>query len=499
MLPTQGLTKTLSISKLNADTANKNKTAEAPNVQTFSGASSRSKVAPVINIDDWLEDPQKAASSSSTANVEESTELSTDNVSPPDNRSPKPSDARVSKRKVVELSDDEIADVNVAPKRQKTGSISLEFLNQKVEACFDMISNMITNQQSPPEEFSEHIHQLIRTFKDLNGSIVENLIRDLDSQPSLKTKHRTMVQKLVEFVVLSNGTVFPKTPAQSEVDKTWTSFYKHIVSTIGPNNVIPNPTPEGAGYLTCAAEGIANRQIYKDQLEPCIESFSRYLKSPHAQQTLFSALFCRWVFASPEPMLNTMHSDGMMQLYNAVIGAAQYFQSQGLETVQHYDKVATQFLFKDPDFQTVHVSRRTSELKSRFETAKRKLWQPSNIPSSLSPSRFAKEVIAFKQKLLLSPKEYHIHFVRPGCNFQANRMQAYNATNEPVSDEKAAKKQVLLCLFPMLTCEEPRVMEGGAGVEDVLCKNKVFFPSFEESLRVPGPGLRLSKMAVLVS
>ncbi|UPX15434.1 uncharacterized protein EKO05_0005881 [Ascochyta rabiei] len=495
---THGLTRTLRISKPDDHAANKNKF-RAPNSHTLSSASGGTRIAPWINTDDWHEDAQTSASSRSLGNVDKSTEPSADNAVSPNDHSLKPSDAGTCKRKDVELSDDEVADVNVAPKRQNTSSISLESVNQKVDACFDMISNMITNQRNLPEEYSEHVHQLIRTFKDPNGSIFENLIRDLDSQRSLKTKHRIMVQKLVEFVDLSNGTVFPKVPAQNEVDKVWTALYEHIVSTVGPNNITPCPTPEGAGYLTCAAEGIANGRIPDDQLETCVESLQQYLQSPHAQQTLFSALFSRWGFTTPEPMLRTMHSDGMMQLYSAVKNAAQDAQSEGLERVQHYDKVATKHMFEDADFQTVHVSRRRSEFRLRFEMAKEKLCRPSNIPTSLSPSRFAKEVVALKQKLLLSPKEYRIHFVRPGNTFRASRMRACDETNEPVSDEKAAGKRVLLCMFPMLTCEEPQAMKEDAKVVDVLCRNKSFFPTFKESMQIPNPELLPSKAVVLVS
>ncbi|XPS69480.1 hypothetical protein M3J07_001739 [Ascochyta lentis] len=476
-----------------------NRNAVIPGLQAPSNASGQMRIAHVLTNDDCPRNPRALASSNTIADPEEAPVASKDNTGPPDGYATQLSGRGAKKGKVIELSDDEDSSIDLPLKRQKTGIVSLESLNQKVDACFDMISNMVTNQQSSPEERSEHIHQLIRTFRDSKESIIENLIKDLESQRSLKTKHRAMVQNLVEFVDLNNGTAFPKIPAQNEIDRMWTKFYEQIVSTVGPNNVTPSPTPEGAGYLTCAAEGIANGRIPNDQLEACIESLRRYLETPHAQQSLFSALFCRWIFASPEPMLHAMHSGGMMRLYDGVIGAAQDPTSEGLARVQHYDKVATKLMFEEPDFQTVEVSRRTSEFKSRFEAAKKKLCQPSNIPSSLSPSRFSKEAIKFKQKLLLSPKEYRIHFVRPGYRFQASRMQAYDETNEPVLDAKATGKKVLLCLFPMLTCEGPQPTKEDARIEDVLCKNKKFFPTFKESMQVPSPELQLSKAVVLVS
>lgn len=307
-----------------------------------------------------------------------------------------------------------------------------------------------------------------------------------------------MVQNLVEFANVADGNVFPKTPSQKDVDQTWTRFYDHIVSTVGANNTEPRSTAEGAGYLTCAVESIANGRIADSELEACLNTLSRYLTSPHAQQTLFSALFCRWVFAFPEQMLDTMHSDGMMHLYEGILDAAET-KADGLERVRQYDKVAMKLLLENPDSKTVLVVRRTSEFEVRFETAKHNLCKPSKIPSSLSPSSFAKEVMDFKQKLLLSPKEYRIYYVRPGYEFNAKWMQAYDNTNEPVPDSKAEGKNIDLCVFPALACLKDEAIKEDGKIEDVLCKNKQFFPTLDDLMLGFSPVAKWSKAMVLVS
>ena len=401
------------------------------------------------------------------------------------------------KRKADRESEEESINVKPSSKRQKTGELTLEMVSEKIDACLSVISNLITHQPNLPEETTEHLHQIIRTIKNPNGSIVENLVKDLDSQRALKAKHRDMVQKLVQFVNLNTGTVFPKESPQQEVSKSWTAFYEHIVLTVGPNNTSPKIDAASAGYVACFAENIAYGRIPGDQLKTYIESLSALLKSPHAQQALFSALFCRWIFAAPEPMLHAMHSDGMIHLYNSILSSAST-TAAGIVKVQQYDKVAAKLMFEDPDFQKVEVARRIKEFKNSFQTVKHNLCQKSDIPSSKSPSRFAKEVVEFKQQLLLSPKNYRIHYVRPGTVFNARWMQAYNNTNDPVSDANAAGKKVALCVFPALTCEKGVAVKEDVKIEDVLVKNKRFFPTFKESIEV-NQGGGLSKAVVLVS
>ena len=77
-------------------------------------------------------------------------------------------------------------------------------------------------------------------------------------------------------------------------------------------------------------------------------------------------------------------------------------------------------------------------------------------------------------------------------------MQAYSQSNDPIPDTEAEGKKVLLCVFPALFCQEPAALKEGAKIEDVLCKNKRFHPTFEESTKDSLPGSAVSKAVVLL-
>ncbi len=263
---------------------------------------------------------------------------------------------------------------------------------------------------------------------------------------------------------------------------------------VGPNAIEPVPTLYEAGYLTGCAESIAHGLIPESQLEPYISTLSPMLESPHAQQTLLSALFCRWAFLSPEPMLTW--EEIPEDLYTTLAALAAF---EGLAKVSRYFKRATQHLFMDPEFKRTELTPRISELAARLTTYQQNHCKPPDIPLPRTPEAYAAYVIEWKQTLLLSPKEYKIHFACPGATFDARWMIAMDAENFELPIEKVEGKKVACCLFPALVSGDKEEKEGEK-MEDVLVRNKKFFPSYGEmNQRDEGwEEGRVSKATVLV-
>lgn len=266
-------------------------------------------------------------------------------------------------------------------------------------------------------------------------------------------------------------------PPQNEVDRSWAEFHEHIVSIVGWNNVKPTLAPLSAGYIAASAENVAHSRIPGHQLEAYVGSLAGLLKSPQAQQLLFSALLCRWVFADPEIMLKDMHSAAMLHLYDGICSKANT-NEKGLVAVQRHDQLATKLLFEDPAFQTAEVQRQKDNIEAMFSRMENMVCVSSDIPKSMKPEKFASKLIDFKMKLLLSPKNYRIRYIRPGVKFDAFTMRAFDANNDPVSDTKAAAKKVALCVFPALTCQDPEAVTEDSKMENVLVKSRRFLLTF---------------------
>lgn len=400
------------------------------------------------------------------------------------------------KRRVAAMVETEYMVVASPPKRQKTREQTLESVNDKIDACLSILSSVVTHQSSLPEETAQHIHQVVRTFKDPKGSALENLMTDLTSQRALKARFGDMVKKLIEFVDLGTEPVFPKILPQNEVDRLWAAFPEHIVSIVGPNNVKPTLSPSRAGYMVASAENIAHGRIPGNQLEAYVEDLAGLLKSPQAQQILFSVLLCRWVFADPEAMLKDMHTPVMLHLYEGILSKAET-NAEGLVRVQQNDQLATKLLFEDPAFQAAEMKTKKETVKLMFGKMEKKGCAPSRTPRSMKPEKFTSEQIDLKTKLLLSPKDYRIHYVRPGAKFNASSMRAFNADNDAISDEKAAGNKVAFCKFPALMCQDAETIKEDSKIEHVLVKNKRFLPKFQEST-TPAPNAQISKAVVLL-
>ena len=97
--------------------------------------------------------------------------------------------------------------------------------------------------------------------------------------------------------------------------------------------------------------------------------------------------------------------------------------------------------------------------------------------------------------MLISTKEYRIHYVQPGVPYDSRWMQAYGTDNFPISDKDITGGKLLLCLFPALTCGDAKPMTDETEMWDVLVKNKRFFPKFSEGVDLSA---WISKAAVLL-
>ena len=355
-------------------------------------------------------------------------------------------------------------------------------IHHKIDVCLSVLTRLINYQSNLPDETMRHFRHLIDGTSDPIDSVVEDLVKQLDSQRAMTAKYHKMAHTLIGAVDYGkNALDFPKEPTYRKIKDHWTAVYEYIVDTVGSTNTRPRISASSAGYIVGFAENIATGRVSTDQLDLYIESVSGPLKSPYAQQTLLSALFCRWVFAAPEPMLHAMHSDGMMHLYeNRLAGASD--KVAGLSEVRQFDMAAAKLLFEDRDFQDVEVKLRTAVFESGLQKVKEERCQERTLPIFKRPSDFAEEVFEFKRHLLISTKEYRIHYARPGVPYDPRWMQEYGTDNFPVPAEETKGGKVLLCLFPALTCGDAKPMTDETEMSDILVKNKRFFPNFGEEI-----------------
>jgi hypothetical protein len=154
--------------------------------------------------------------------------------------------------------------------------------------------------------------------------------------------------------------------------------------------------------------------------------------------------------------------------------------SGDMEQVARMDKAIAQALFDCTDEQARIIEPRERELVKNFNEVTESICRPHDTPFSMTPEDMAKESLKLKLSLMVSPKDYRIHYCEPGTLYDPKWMKARNDKNLQVADHKAADKDIILCLFPALLAQDAQPFADDARIEDVLAKNKRFFAASDE-------------------
>ena len=170
----------------------------------------------------------------------------------------------------------------------------------------------------------------------------------------------------------------------------------------------------------------------------------------------------------------------------------------GLEQVQHADKLVPQKMFVDADEERTTVQPRQQELLRNLTSAAKLLLPPPHMsPDGRVLEKLAADAIKLKHALMLSPKDYRIHYCLPNIMFDPTWMQAHNEESLEIEDRKAAGKNIALCLFPAPLAQDAMLFTDDASTKEALVKNNSFFPTCGE-LRAFNPKQCIAKAVVLV-
>jgi hypothetical protein len=170
--------------------------------------------------------------------------------------------------------------------------------------------------------------------------------------------------------------------------------------------------------------------------------------------------------------------------------------SGGMEQVARMDKAIAQALFDRTDEQARTIQLRERELVQNFNEVTELICSLHDTPFSMTPENMAKESLKLKLSLMVSPKDYRIHYCQPGTLYDPTWIKARNDKNQQIADHKAADKKITLCLFPALLAQDAQPFADDARIEDVLAKNKKFFSTSDEPKSFD-PKLCVAKAIVL--
>lgn len=172
--------------------------------------------------------------------------------------------------------------------------------------------------------------------------------------------------------------------------------------------------------------------------------------------------------------------------------------TDGLAEVQRLDKVGFSLLFADESFRKTYQQPAVSKLIKRFSNAIRVAYPSAPSLKGLDDAdAWAEKAFKLKQRLMLSPKDYRIHFCLPGTPFDPTWMTAENDHGLTPTAADTKGKTIRVCLFPALVEQDSKAFGKDAVISDALVKNKNFFPTWQEKQALD-PKSVISKAVVLV-
>ncbi|KAF2678257.1 hypothetical protein K458DRAFT_139693 [Lentithecium fluviatile CBS 122367] len=185
-----------------------------------------------------------------------------------------------------------------------------------------------------------------------------------------------------------------------------------------------------------------------------------------------SAVLCRLLFTGPEPMCRGQHPTQTMCAYELIR------QNENIAAVKHYDLVTTQLLFANAEFRKKVIQSRVENLSCRFSKVLTKAYpRAAGIAAINEPLVWFDRVVRLKKTLMMSPRDYRIHFVVPGTPYDARWMKPEDIDT---TDAECRDRRVKICLFPALAEHTADALGPDADIEDALVMNKPFLPSSRE-------------------
>ena len=148
--------------------------------------------------------------------------------------------------------------------------------------------------------------------------------------------------------------------------------------------------------------------------------------------------------------------------------------------MQRLDKIAFSAFFADPNFQNTALQTCIQRLHKLFDRVTQIYPASSGVQNVLDPNAWAEAVFKLKQRLMISPREYRVHFCPPGAAFDPTWMEAEDQYGDAVQPERAKSMRVRITLFPALLELDPKEFQEGQSVEAALIKNKNFLPLWQD-------------------
>jgi hypothetical protein len=185
----------------------------------------------------------------------------------------------------------------------RSHAATVEPLDQKVEVLQQIVhwckEKLVDSGEAMTSTTNSDIRKISDDISKNPNHIFANLYDRLELKEKEAERYEDIVVKLIGAPDFS-GNKFPQPTDLSFCRSRWEEAMEIVREAVGVEDKTPDhlPSPDLAGYLTCAAENIASGRYREDELENCIKNLHEHLKSPYAVQMLMGAFYLPLVVPS---------------------------------------------------------------------------------------------------------------------------------------------------------------------------------------------------------
>jgi hypothetical protein len=274
----------------------------------------------------------------------------------------------------------------VAPETPASRTKSTQLANNPSDAIsskLEILSDVVFWLLSKVQEKEGNTPELVDRMKLIRATVAREpsaafgrLTEDLVAADELLHQSRNMNRDLFGTQnLLQKPTVLP-VPSPGALDREWKLMRRNVHVAVG-NDLAPVAiSPLAVDSLADRIEELFQTKEPSPTLQNLVAGLEGYLQGPHAVQCFLSALLCRMVFKSPEPMCRDQHPIQTMRYYDLLRQTGESIGSEyrrltkvssdGIPAVKHHDVIATQLLLTDVKFRQTTVKKREQVMHGTF-------------------------------------------------------------------------------------------------------------------------------------
>jgi len=194
---------------------------------------------------------------------------------------------------------------------------------EQIKAQSHLLMYMVKRSMTHEHLGNPGVLQALKTLsagsETISSTAAKKLVQSANSYRAAQDNMRQVFKAAFGRHEPGTDLLFPPVPTAQEINQGWcrarSGLRECFENEYGSLLEGPDLQDIAAGFIACTIDHLLRDPRREKAVEWCPEG---YLESPHAAQALTSAIFCRWLFATPDEMCHGVHNELQLAQYNTI-------------------------------------------------------------------------------------------------------------------------------------------------------------------------------------